>query len=149
MAPDSPLLCFTRCVDKLQVSFQSHYPGASPKSYHAEMAHLGNPGISQKEEKRFASILAIFSCLSAQGSEKLFVGFVYRPLKSVGNSCYFRMLQAICKVIFSQQHWVNFIPIPESIPSSCDGQHPPTAPSSSRSAFRSLFHIGHVSPIKV
>lgn len=71
------------------------------------------------EEKRFASIPAIFGFLSAQGSEKLSVGFVYSPLKSVGNSCYFGSLQTMCRVIFLQQHWVSFMPIPKILPSFC------------------------------
>lgn len=81
----------------------------------------GNPCTSRMEEKRFASISAIFGFLSAQGSERLSVGFVYSTMKSVGNSCYFGRLQAMCRVIFLQQHWVSFISIPKIFPSFCKG----------------------------
>lgn len=97
----------------------------------------------KRGEKRFASIPASFSCPSAQGSKKLFVDLVYSPLKSVGTSCYFGTLQAIHRVIFLQP-----ILVLETIPTSCEGEHPPTAPSSCR-AFHSAFQIGRVSPIKV
>lgn len=53
------------------------------KSYHVGRAHLGNPCISQKEEKRFASIPAIFSCLSVQRSEK-FCGLCLQPFEVSG-----------------------------------------------------------------
>lgn len=91
-------------------------PLSKTRLYHVGTAHWGIPCISQKEEERFAPVPAIFGFLAAQGSEKLSVGFVYSLLKSVGNSCYFGRLQAMCRVIFLQQHWVSFFPIPKSSP---------------------------------
>jgi len=89
-------LCFALCILRVNYKFPFKAAILTPllrsKSYHIEMAHLGNPCISRKKEKIFASVSAIFSCLSAQRSKKLFVGFVYSPLKSVGNSCYFGRL---------------------------------------------------------
>lgn len=112
------------------------------KLYHAGTAHLGNPCISQMEEKRFASVPAIFGFLSAQRSEKLSVGFVYSPLKSVGNSLYFGRLQAMCRVIFLKQHWMSFIPIPKILPSFCKGSiYLSLPPFFFHGAFCSLFHI--------
>lgn len=76
-----------------------------------------------------------FLQFSAVCCEKLLVGFVYGPLKSVGNSCYFGRLQAMRGVIFLQQHWVSFVTTPASIPSCCKGQHLPVPPSFPHGAF--------------
>lgn len=66
------------------------------KLYRVEAAHLGSACKLWYKNKRFASVLSIFSCLSVKRREKLFVGFVYSPLKSVGNSCYSGRFQALC-----------------------------------------------------
>lgn len=117
-------------------------PLLKTRLYHAGTAHLGIPCISQMEEERFAPVPAIFGFLSAQGSEKLSVGFVYILLKSVGNSCYFGRLQTMCRVIFLQQHWVSFVPVPKILPSSCKGSiYLSLPPFSVHGAFCSLFYI--------
>lgn len=109
-------------MDKLQVSFQVHFPGASPEdktvpcrnSPSGESLHIMNGG--EKTCFNFCNFR-----FSVSTSERLSVGFVYSTLKSVGNSCYFGRLQAMCRVIFLQQHWVSFISIPKIFPSFCKG----------------------------
>lgn len=109
-------------MDKLQVSFQAHFPGASPEdktvpcrnSPSGESLHITNGG--EKTCFNFCNFR-----FSVSTSERLSVGFVYSTLKSVGNSCYFGRLQAMCRVIFLQQHRVSFIPIPKIFPSFCKG----------------------------
>lgn len=126
-APESPVLFFMCSVDELQVSFQVHFPGASPKDEivacrngpSGDSLHITNGG----EKICFSSCNFWYSV--STGKWKTLCGFFHSLLKSVGNSCYFGRLQGNFLAAALGEFYSN----PKNSPFLLQRQHLPVTPS--------------------